>query len=130
MSDSIFETFKTLQKKTAEEKALSEKVDSQDVIKELIDTGWSKDNKSQMKAIQLLKGLALSDEPEANAFMKKLDSFTSGMKSKNEAKGKDVKVKVSDETMDLINKDKKKELKAKLDSFVKDIKSGVTHANL
>jgi hypothetical protein len=130
MSDSIFETFKTLQKKTAEEKALSEKVDSQGVIKELIDTGWSKDNKSQMKAIQLLKGLALSDEPEANAFMKKLDSFTSGMKSKNEAKGKDVKVKVSDETMDLINKDKKKELKAKLDSFVKDIKSGVTHANL
>lgn len=50
------------------------------IIKELIDTGWSKDNASQMKAVQLLKGIATSDEPEANAFMKKLDNFTSKMK--------------------------------------------------
>lgn len=56
---------------------VEEKVDVKKVIKELIDTGWSKDNKSQMKAVQLLKGIALSDEPEANAFMKKLDTFTS-----------------------------------------------------
>jgi len=54
---------------------------TQAVIKELINTGWSGDNESQMKAVQLLKGLAVSDAPEANAFMKKLDSLTSGMKA-------------------------------------------------
>lgn len=57
-----------------------EAVKAKDIIKELIDTDWSKDNESQMKAVQLLKGIALSDEKEANAFMKKIDKFTSGMK--------------------------------------------------
>lgn len=52
-----------------------------EIIKELIDTGWSGDNESQMKAVQLLKGLATSDAPEANAFMKKLDAMTSKMKA-------------------------------------------------
>lgn len=50
-----------------------------DIINELISTGWSGDNNSQMKAVQLLKGLSTSDEPEANAFMKALDKLTSGM---------------------------------------------------
>lgn len=54
---------------------------TKEIIKELIDTSFSGDNESQMKAVQLLKGLAVSDEPEANAFMKKLDTFTSGMSS-------------------------------------------------
>lgn len=54
--------------------------DSSKFIKELIDTGWSGSNESQMKAVQLLKGLATSDDEEANEFMKKLDKFTSGMK--------------------------------------------------
>jgi len=31
--------------------------------------------------VQLLKGLATSDDPKSNAFMKKLDTFTSGMKA-------------------------------------------------
>ena len=65
-------------------KMMGEAVNVDDIIKELIDTGFSKDNASQMKAVQLLKGLATSDEPEANAFMKKLDKFTSGMKSNEE----------------------------------------------
>lgn len=56
-------------------------VNVQNIIDELISTGWSGDNKSQMKAVQLLKGLATSDDPKANDFMKKLDDFTSGMKS-------------------------------------------------
>ena len=56
-----------------------------DIIKELIDTGWSGSNESQMKAVQLLKGLATSDDPLANKFMKKLDAFTSGLgKAKDE----------------------------------------------
>lgn len=59
--------------KEAEDKA-------KQAIQALIDTDWSSDNESQMKAVQLLKGISLSDAPEANAFMKKLDKFTSGMK--------------------------------------------------
>jgi hypothetical protein len=64
---------------------LLEAVDVQKVIKELIDTGWSGSNESQMKAVQLLKGLATSDDPASNAFMKKLDKFTSGMKADKKA---------------------------------------------
>ena len=60
---------------------LEEAVDVGAVIKELIDTGWSGNNEEQMKAVQLLKGLATSDDPKSNAFMKKLDKFTSGMKA-------------------------------------------------
>ena len=52
-------------------------------IKSLIDTDWAKDNEAQMKAVQLLKGIALSDAPEANAFMKKLDKATSNIKIDN-----------------------------------------------
>ncbi len=33
-------------------------------------------NDEQMKAVQLLKGLATSDDPEANKFMKALDTAT------------------------------------------------------
>lgn len=55
-------------------------------IQALIDTNWSSDNEAQMKAVQLLKGIALSDAPEANAFMKKLDAFTSSMKAGGEKK--------------------------------------------
>ena len=61
-----------------------EAVNIDNIIKELIDTGFSKDNESQMKAVQLLKGLATSDDPKSNAFMKKLDAFTSGLKANEE----------------------------------------------
>lgn len=50
------------------------------IIKELIKTSWSGDNNSQGKAIQLLRGLAFSDEDAANKFMKALDKFTDGLK--------------------------------------------------
>jgi hypothetical protein len=53
------------------------------VIKELIKTSWSGSNEEQMKAVQLLKGLALSDEPASNKFMKKLDTFSSGLKAED-----------------------------------------------
>jgi hypothetical protein len=52
-----------------------------EMIKELIDTDWGGDNAAQGKAVQLLRGLAFSDEPQANAFMKELDKVTSGMNS-------------------------------------------------
>ena len=89
---------------------------AKEIIKELIDTGWSGDNESQMKAVQLLKGLATSDSPEANAFMKKLDQATSAMGEGLEENltgitgNHQIKLLVSNETMKLIDMNKKKEL--------------------
>lgn len=67
--------------------------DIKKMIKDLGDTNWGADNEAQMKAVQILKGLALSDEPESNTFMKKLsDASTSiakavvGGESKSEDK--------------------------------------------
>jgi len=50
-----------------------------EIIKELIKTSWGGSNDDQGKAVQLLKGLAFSDEDAANKFMDKLDKFTSGL---------------------------------------------------
>jgi hypothetical protein len=57
------------------------KVDAKDIVKELINTSFGGSNEDQMKAVQLLKGLALSDDPAANKFMKDLDKATSAMKA-------------------------------------------------
>ncbi len=62
------------------QKTLIEATDTKSIIKALVDTSFGGDNESQMKAVQLLKGLATSDDPAANAFMKKLDTWTSGYK--------------------------------------------------
>ena len=95
-----------------------------DVIKELIDTGWAGSNAEQMKAVQLLKGLATSDAPEANAFMKKLDTFTSGMKANaNEADDED------DDDMDDKDDDVKEKKKGKkVSESVKDGAKALTKA--
>lgn len=61
---------------------LNEAADIKTIINAVIDTNWSKDNSAQMKNLELMKGIATSDEPEANAFMKKIDDFTSGLKGK------------------------------------------------
>lgn len=52
------------------------KVNIKKIIKDLGDTNWSKDNEAQMKAIQLLKGLAVSDDDLANKFMEKMDKYS------------------------------------------------------
>lgn len=59
------------------------------LIKDLGDTNWSKDNEAQMKAVQLLKGLALVDDDLANEFMKKIDKYTTTVADAL-LKGKDV----------------------------------------
>jgi hypothetical protein len=52
-------------------------VDIKKIIQSLADTDWSENNEAQMKAVQLLKGLALSEDPASNMFMKGLsDSST------------------------------------------------------
>jgi len=67
---------------------------SAEIIKVLGDTDWGADNKAQMKAVQLLKGLALSDEPASNAFMKKLSnastSIAKSMKESMEKSDKEI----------------------------------------
>ena len=55
------------------------KVDASKIIKALIDTSFGGSNEEQMKAVQLLKGLALSDDPASNKFMSALDKATSAM---------------------------------------------------
>ena len=68
---------KELQNMMAE--GFDEAVDVSKIIKELISTGWSGSNDEQGKAVQLLRGLAFSDDPLSNKFMKALDKATSGM---------------------------------------------------
>lgn len=58
-----------------------EKVDVNVIIKELIDTSFGGSNEEQAKAVQLLKGLAFSEEEASNKFMQALDKFTSGLKA-------------------------------------------------
>lgn len=59
--------------------AEDEEEKSRKAIKDLIATKWSGSNQNQMKAVQLLKGLALADTKVANDFMKDLDNLTSKM---------------------------------------------------
>jgi len=58
-----------------------ESVDTSKVIKDVIETKWSGSNEDQMKAVNLLKGLATSDDPKANKFMKALDDASSNLKA-------------------------------------------------
>lgn len=54
------------------------KLDEADVGKLIKDLGnnFGGNNEDQMRAVQLLKGLATSDDPKANEFMKALDKAT------------------------------------------------------
>lgn len=58
-------------------------VNISEIIKTLIDTSFGGDNQSQMKAVQLLKGLATSNDPLSNKFMQALDKFTSSLNPDN-----------------------------------------------
>lgn len=62
---------------------LNEAVNVAKIIDDLINTSFGGSNESQMKAVQLLKGLAVSDDPKSNKFMKALDKLTSSMDPKD-----------------------------------------------
>jgi len=68
--------------------------DVKKIIADLGKTDWGKDNEAQMKAVQLLKGLALSEEPESNMFMKALSDASTdiakAITSKEEKKDESV----------------------------------------
>ena len=51
---------------------LEAEADIDSVIQALIDAKPSDDNKDQGKFVQLMRGLAFSDDPKATAFMKKV----------------------------------------------------------
>lgn len=65
------------------EKNKNEAVDVKKVISDLISTSFGGSNEEQMKAVQLLKGLATSDDPMSNKFMKAIDKYTSGLDPKD-----------------------------------------------
>jgi hypothetical protein len=52
----------------------------QGIIDTVVNTKWSGSNEEQGKALELMKGLAFSDNPKANEFLKKIDDFTSSLK--------------------------------------------------
>ena len=54
---------------------MKEAVDVKKVIKDL-QGNFDKDNEAQLKGVELLKGLATSDDPMSNEFMKKLNVVT------------------------------------------------------
>lgn len=51
---------------------MADKVDVKKIIKDLSDLNWEESDESQMKAVQLLKGIALSKDPLSNIYMKEL----------------------------------------------------------
>jgi hypothetical protein len=70
----IDEVFDKLNLKEQEDKKAP---DVKVIIKELVDTDFGGSNEDQAKGIQLLKGLAFSEDPKSNAFMKELnDAYT------------------------------------------------------
>ena len=48
---------------------------TEDIIKELIDTDFGTDNDKQGKMVQMMKGLAFSDDEIATKFMKKVSDI-------------------------------------------------------
>lgn len=58
-----------------------EKVNIEKMIKDL-SKDFSGTNEDQLAGVQLLKGLALSDDPKANRFMKELDLATTRISKK------------------------------------------------
>ena len=81
--------------KIEEEKEKEKKEKKVDIMKIIKDLGGSfgKDNESQMKASQLIKGLALSDDPKSNEFMKKLDIATTEISKEMTSEKKEDKKK-------------------------------------
>jgi hypothetical protein len=60
---------------------LKEKVDISKIIKDL-GNSFGGSNEDQMRGVTLLKGLATSDDPKANEFMKALDKWTTQQSKK------------------------------------------------
>lgn len=64
-----------------------EDADVDSVIKSIIGLDWGGSNDEQGKAVELLKGLAFSDDHKANKFMATLNKFTSSLNPKEFEEG-------------------------------------------
>lgn len=64
-------------------KVLNEKTDVEKLIKDFIETDWSKSQEAAGKAVNLLKGLAFSDDDMAEKFIKDLDKLSNSMSVKD-----------------------------------------------
>jgi len=80
---------------------IEEAVDAKKIIKDLADTDFSGSNAEQGKMAALVKGLAFSDEPESNKFMKALDKFTTDYGKNLESKKESLTIKGKGQTIDL-----------------------------
>jgi len=56
---------------------------AEQVISDLVKTNFSKDNDSQAKALELMKGLAFSDEEISNKFFAHLEKAVNSFKTKD-----------------------------------------------
>lgn len=67
-----------LEKGVKAQKAVDRIMDAVDIKKIIKDLqgNFGSDNEAQMKGVQLLKGLATSDDPLSNKFMKALNTVT------------------------------------------------------
>ena len=106
-----------MKEKTIYKRKFKEAADVSKIIATVIDTNWSKDNESQMKNLQLMKGIATNDDPLANKFMKKIDDFTSGLK-KDDFKESVLKEQLEDidDVYYIINQYKKSKLISRFDN--------------
>lgn len=66
LAESVLNKFEESKKATNEEVSVAK------IIKDLQATDFSGSNEEQLKAVQLLKGLATSEDPMSNEFMKEL----------------------------------------------------------
>jgi len=82
---------------------IKEKVDTKKIVKDM-QGNFGGDNESQMKGLQLLKGLATSDDKIANEFMKELDKAMTTISKKL---SKDESIEEKDKMLE--DKDKVKE---------------------
>ena len=77
IADEIF-----LESLTCIKNILSEEVNAQEIIKDFINTEWSK-AEDQGKAVAMFKGLMFSKDPASDKFMVDLDKLTSKMKAED-----------------------------------------------
>lgn len=84
-------------------------IDIKKIIADLGKTDWGVDNDAQFKATQLLKGLATSEDPLSNEFMKKLSDASNDialqvLKKKADESKKEEKEDVKEGVLNLASK--------------------------
>ena len=68
--------------KKEKEEITEAEVDVTKIISDLGKTNWGSDNDAQGKAVQLLRGLAFSDDTKSNEFMKALSDASTAIAKK------------------------------------------------